>query len=100
MRSSKYTFLCCISYEITKFCFRSVVVETSIANNMFLLLLLILAVWLFYKWLISGFDYFEIQGVPYVKPYPLVGSLLGPMMQKESVVDLTTRNYDLFKNSK
>lgn len=93
----KYTFIVYIS---SRNLFRSVVVETSIANNMFLLLSLILAVWLLYKWLVSDFDYFAKQGIPFVKPYPFVGSALGPMMQKESIVDLTTRYYDQFKNSK
>lgn len=67
---------------------------------MFFTLLVIAAVWLFYKWLTSGYDYFAKQGVPFVKPYPFVGSLLGPMLQKESVVDVTTRYYDKFKSAK
>jgi hypothetical protein len=41
---------------------------------MLIIFLIIAVVYLFYKWSVSTFDYFEKQNFPFIKPVPLFGS--------------------------
>jgi hypothetical protein len=67
--------------------------------KMFLLLVLVL-VYLFYRWSVGNNDYFEKIGLPFDKPVPLFGNSLKFVMQKESLVYFMQRNYHKFKKSK
>lgn len=64
------------------------------------LLLFAVFVWLFYKWSVNTFDYYEKLGVPYEKPIPLFGNMLNLVLGKQSMVELTQNSYDNFKKSK
>jgi hypothetical protein len=67
--------------------------------KMFWLLLLVFA-YLAYKWSVNSFDYFTKKGLPFEKPWPLVGNMLGLVTQTESLVYTMQRNYGKFKKSK
>lgn len=64
------------------------------------LLLIPLALWLFYKWSVDNLDYFDKIGIPYEKPLPLVGNYLGFITQTSNIVDMTRKSYNNFKKSK
>lgn len=65
-----------------------------------ILWILLLCVYLVYKWSSKNFDYFAKAGVPFEKPVPFFGNLLSVILQRESVIDLIHRNYNNFKGSK
>lgn len=67
--------------------------------KMFWFLLLVFA-YLAYKWSVSGYDYFEKKGLPFDKPWPLVGNMFGLVTAKESLVYSMQRRYRKFKQSK
>lgn len=52
----------------------------------------------FWKWLWKGYDYFEKQGIPFIKPYPGLGSLWGLAPKTKTIRDFTIENYNLFPN--
>jgi len=64
------------------------------------LALVLLFLWLFYKWSVNNLKYFEKIGVPYDKPLPLFGNTLNILMKKESFIDLTRKSYYNFKESR
>jgi len=66
---------------------------------MWLWLVLVL-VWLLYKWSINTFDFFTKLGVPFDKPLPFFGNGWNLMMQKESMIELLQRSYDKYKGDK
>lgn len=66
---------------------------------MIFLFLLILG-FVIYKWLTSDNDYFDKLGIPYEKPWPVVGNNLNILLQKESINDITSRCYKKYKSSK
>ncbi|KAJ6645883.1 Cytochrome P450 9e2 [Pseudolycoriella hygida] len=66
---------------------------------MILWIVLVLA-YLFYKWSTKHHDFFAKQGVPFEKPIPLLGNTINLILQRESIVCLTKRNYYKFKGSK
>jgi cytochrome P450 family 9 len=65
-----------------------------------ILWLTLLLILLAYKWLTSDHDYFKKINIPFEKPLPLVGNLLKIMLQKESIVEITTKSYYKFKHNK
>lgn len=67
---------------------------------MYVILLLGFVVWLLYKWLTSNHDYFAKQGVPNLEPLPVFGNVSSALFGRESGVDLFTRSYIKFKQSK
>ncbi|KAJ6648791.1 Cytochrome P450 9e2 [Pseudolycoriella hygida] len=67
---------------------------------MYVILLLVFVVWLLYKWTTSDHDHFAKQGVPNLEPVPVFGNALRSTFGRESVVDLFTRSYNKFKQSK
>lgn len=68
-------------------------------QKMFLLIVIVL-VWLLYKWSVSNYDYFEKIGVGSKKPVPLVGNMLPILLAKESMLDMTRESYRKFKKEK
>lgn len=60
----------------------------------------IIAIYLLYKWSTATFDYFEKKGVPYNKPWPLVGSRLGLFLRNSTAVDFIQLIYNEFKDEK
>lgn len=66
---------------------------------MFLWIVLVL-LYLLYKWCTAGHDYFRKRGIPFEEPLPLVGNLLSMILGRESIVDITKRSYYQFKGSK
>lgn len=65
-----------------------------------ILWIVLLLVFLLYKWSTSKFDYFAKVGVPFEKPLPFVGNGLNVVLQRESIIDLVHRQYKKFKGSK
>ena len=55
----------------------------------------IAAVYLFYKWGISTYDYFEKRGVKFLKPVFLMGSNTNMFFNKLSLPDLVTKWYNM-----
>lgn len=64
------------------------------------LLLVPAAIYLFYRWSIATFDYFEKRGVPFVKPVPLVGSLWNFLSGKMHMVDAGSLGYEMFPENR
>ena len=58
------------------------------------------AIYLFYKWSTSTFDYFEKKGVPFNKPFPVVGSRKGLFLRNSTALEFIQEIYDEFKNEK
>lgn len=53
-----------------------------------------------YKWLTSNNNYYYKLGIPFEKPWPVVGNNLKILLQKESINDIMTRCYKKYKASK
>ncbi len=68
---------------------------------MFLVAILALVlIYLFYKWSISTFDYFEKQNIPFRKPYPLVGTNGNMITNSKSLMEMMPEFYNEFENEK
>ncbi|XP_037034914.1 probable cytochrome P450 9f2 isoform X2 [Bradysia coprophila] len=65
-----------------------------------LLFIVIVLLYSAYKWLTKNDDFFLKKGIPYEKPLPIVGNLLGLVLQRESFVDAVQRTYVKYKKSK
>lgn len=63
-------------------------------------ILIILSVYILYKWGTSSFDYFEKKGVPYNKPNFLVGSRLSMILRTKNAKEFFDWIYYEFKNEK
>ncbi|XP_055923101.1 probable cytochrome P450 9f2 isoform X3 [Eupeodes corollae] len=63
------------------------------------IILLGLALFIFYKWSTSTFDFFEKIGIPYDKPFPLFGSQKDIVLRKSSMYDNVNRLYKQFNTS-
>ncbi|CAD7089888.1 unnamed protein product [Hermetia illucens] len=61
--------------------------------------LLIIVVCLALKWGTKTFDFFEKQGIKYVKPYPFIGTSTWLFM-RENIITIAKRYYDQFPNEK
>lgn len=80
--------------------FQSVVLAKPQKFDKMILWSVLLVVYLLYKWSTSKFNYFAKAGVPFEKPWPLVGNVLNVVLQRESIIDLVNRSYYKFKGSK
>jgi cytochrome P450 family 9 len=65
-----------------------------------ILYLIPVALYLFYKWATTNYDYFSKQGIPFNKPWPLLGSDIGLMLKKLPFEESFMVNYNLYKNEK
>nr|BAM68568.1 cytochrome P450 [Culex quinquefasciatus] len=65
-----------------------------------LLLLVPTAIYLFYRWSVATFDYFEKRGVPFVKPVPLLGGMWNFFSGKMHMVDAGSLGYEMFPDSR
>ncbi|KAL1398953.1 hypothetical protein pipiens_002299 [Culex pipiens pipiens] len=70
------------------------------ASLEWLLLLVPTAIYLFYRWSIATFDYFEKRGVPFVKPVPLLGNMWNFFSGKMHMVDSGSVGYEMFPESR
>lgn len=64
------------------------------------LALLSVAIYLLYRWSTATYDYFEKRGVPFVKPFPLIGGMLTILSGSNSVVDCISQGYLRFRESR
>ncbi len=62
--------------------------------------IVLLFLYLLYKWLTASDDCFEKIGIPFEKPLPLVGNILTMILGRESLIDITKRSYYKFRGSK
>ncbi|XP_070507228.1 cytochrome P450 9e2-like [Chironomus tepperi] len=62
--------------------------------------ILLILVFVIYMWLTSDSDYYDKLGIPYEKPWPIVGNNLNILRQKESINDIMSRCYKKYKSSK
>uniref|UniRef100_A0A8W7PJK5 Cytochrome P450 n=2 Tax=gambiae species complex TaxID=44542 RepID=A0A8W7PJK5_ANOCL len=67
---------------------------------MFLLWALPLALYLFYRWSIATYDYFEKRNIPYVKPVPFFGQVWSFFTQEKHAVDVASEGYHMFPNTR
>ncbi len=68
---------------------------------MFLFIITIVTVaYALYKWLTKNDDFFLKRGIPYKKPLPIFGNLLGFVLQRESYLDIVQENYVKYKKFK
>lgn len=65
-----------------------------------ILYLIPIALYLFYKWATKNYDYFEKQGIPFMKPLPLLGSNYAIFFKKQPMVQTMIEQYSEFKNEK
>lgn len=65
-----------------------------------LLVLIVGALYLFYKWSTSTYDYFEKRGMVFSKPLMLVGSSINMFTKKESLSETINNWYKEFRNEK
>ncbi|CAO1441584.1 unnamed protein product [Diamesa hyperborea] len=65
-----------------------------------LIVLIVGAFYLFYKWSTSTYDYFEKRGMVFSKPLMLVGSSINMFTQKESLAETINNWYKEFRNEK
>lgn len=58
------------------------------------------ALYLFYKWATVNYDFFEKQGIAYIKPFPLLGSNFSVFFKKQPLVTTMMDNYNKFRHEK
>jgi hypothetical protein len=66
----------------------------------FILYLIPIAVYLFYKWATATHDFFEKQGIAYSKPLPLLGSDFSLLFKKQPLVVTLMEFYNKHKHEK
>ncbi|XP_053675594.1 cytochrome P450 9e2-like [Anopheles nili] len=67
---------------------------------MFLLWALPVALYLFYRWGVATYDYFEKRNIPFVKPVPFLGQVWSFFTQDKHAVDIASEGYYQFPNSR
>lgn len=67
---------------------------------MYLIALVLLVAWWLYKRSTSNHNHFSNQGLSNLEPVPVFGNLLPALLGRESTVDLFTRSYNKFKQSR
>lgn len=65
-----------------------------------ILYLIPVVIYLFYKWATAKYDFFEKQGIPFIKPFPLLGSNIGLFFKKKPFVESMVDAYNQFENEK
>jgi hypothetical protein len=58
------------------------------------------AVFLLYKWLTNNNDRFGKQGIPHIKPSPIIGNLWPLVARKEGIFEFVDRYYNSFTKAK
>lgn len=58
------------------------------------------ALYAFYKWATVDYDYFEKQGIPFLKPLPLLGSNFSIFFKKKPMVHSLMEIYLKHKHEK
>lgn len=56
--------------------------------------------YLFYKWVIQNYDYFEKRGVAFAKPVFLFGSNINMFFNKKAIPEIVEDWYEDLKNEK
>jgi len=64
------------------------------------LYLIPVAIYLFYKWATANYDFFEKQGIAFVKPLPGLGSNMGIFFKKKPFVQSLMELYNQFEDEK
>jgi cytochrome P450 family 9 len=64
------------------------------------LILVVLLIFLAYKWGTSSFDHFEKRGIPYEKPIFFAGNSENFFTRKQALPDLVRARYEKFKSEK
>lgn len=64
------------------------------------LALVLLALYLAYRWSIASYEYFKLRGVPFVKPLPLVGGMFPVLSGTVFIVDCISEGYRQFRASR
>ncbi|XP_050078000.1 probable cytochrome P450 9f2 [Anopheles maculipalpis] len=67
---------------------------------MFLLWALPVALYLFYRWSVATYDYFEKRNIPYVKPVPFFGQVWSFFTQEKHAVDVASEGYYMFPDTR
>jgi hypothetical protein len=62
--------------------------------------IIIVALFLLYKWLTSNDGQFEEQGIAFDKPLPVIGNLWPLCTKKEGMVQFVERYYHKFEHEK
>ncbi|XP_070502406.1 probable cytochrome P450 9f2 [Chironomus tepperi] len=62
--------------------------------------LLVVLVYVIYKWSTSTYDFFEKQGIPYRQPLPLFGTNINMLLKKKPFIDVLKEWYNEFENEK
>lgn len=65
-----------------------------------MIILIVGAVFLFYKWATSTYDYFAKQGMVFSKPIPLMGNNLNMVTRKLSFPEVIDEWYQEFRDVK
>jgi ABC-type phosphate/phosphonate transport system permease subunit len=63
-------------------------------------LLLIIVLMLIYKWLKRDEEELKASGIVFKSAWPIVGNFLSMLLQREGLVPLVERFYNLFPNEK
>lgn len=63
------------------------------------IILLSIALFIFYKWATASFDYFEKIGLPYDKPFPLFGGQKDIILRRISMYDSVNNLYKRFNTN-
>ncbi|KAF5308029.1 hypothetical protein FQR65_LT06403 [Abscondita terminalis] len=67
---------------------------------MWLLILCCLILYLLYKNIVKVYFYWKLRGVPYVRPWPLVGNMSEIVLQKKEACKIIQEFYDAFPNDR
>jgi hypothetical protein len=65
-----------------------------------LLFLIIVIIFLFYKWGTNTFDYFEKRGIPYRQPVCFLGNVWKYINMRMPITEAMKDDYNYFKNEK
>ncbi|KYM76793.1 Cytochrome P450 9e2 [Atta colombica] len=66
----------------------------------YIIVLLIAGILSLYYLLFKDLNYFKKHGIPYVKPFPIVGSMKSTFLRRESIPDFIKSVYNLYPNAK
>ncbi|CAG9808691.1 unnamed protein product [Chironomus riparius] len=69
-------------------------------TGILLFLLIVVLVYLFYKWSTSTYDFFRKQGIPFRKPVPLLGSNANMFIRRKPFHEIIDEWFHEFENEK